>query len=69
MDSVWLEAAKQAPALVVLGWVVWRFLTFIKSITDQFLERIRKSDEIIAQNTETQGRVLELLRRQNDRSS
>jgi hypothetical protein len=54
METIALELARQVPSLVVLVWMVSRFLTFTKRI-----------GEALDRNSEVHGRVLECLRRIN----
>ena len=67
MDNILLEAAKQAPALVVLGWIVWKFLGFISTQAANVSETMEKlnerSSKAIDKNTEVHSKVLEHLRR------
>lgn len=64
MHDVLLEAAKQAPQLAVLAWVVWRFLSVITTITarhevvaERFADITERAAYVIGENTATLQRL------------
>lgn len=42
--NVWIEVAKQVPALVVLAGVVVYFLRYLERVTDRYVERESERD-------------------------
>lgn len=65
MDSFWLEAAKQAPALVVLCWLVTYFFKHLRH-RDESLEKLTSGViDALEKNSEAIGRFEALLEKFN----
>lgn len=75
MEEILKEAAKQAPALVLMVFVVWAFLkhlgsrdSMMKGVFDEHVDERRESRKVIEENTkalrdnaETRGQVTAAL--------
>ncbi len=59
MEESLLEAAKQAPALMVLVFIVVHFVRYLDRIHDAHAKRIAKIAEENRQHLEKQGEIME----------
>ena len=61
MDHLWIEVAKAVPALLVLAWVVNRFLTASKERDDAFKQTAEGLMGAIRENNQALGRAGALM--------